>query len=343
MTSPAADLLEHLLSPLAPWLDAAATQDVAINRPGEVWVYQGGSWHRHHVPELDFDTLEELTILAGALRRQEVGTHSPILDTELPGRERFHASLFPTVDAGTISITIRKPGREISPAARIYDRYVVDGWNQTQERRSVPHADELLPLYDAGDAVEFLCRAVRCRQNILLVGATGAGKTELLRTLCAEIDHGKRIVTIEDAAELVLNQPNQVRMLFRRDDLAKNVIDAEILIQAGMRMRPDVMIIGEMRGKEAFIFVRDVAPSHPGSLSSVHAHDTVSGLARVFNLCKAAPGASMDDRTLAALVVAAIDVVVPLRQEAGRFQFGHVWYVGDARRRGETAMDLFTS
>jgi type IV secretion system protein VirB11 len=337
--SAAAPLLRHFLAPLDEWLSDPATEEVAINRPAEAWVRARGAWSNHSVP-LDLQDCESIAVLAGALRRQEVGPGAPILDTELMGGERLHAQVFPTVPAGTVSLTFRKPGAAVAPIAAMPERYRIGtDWNRL-EQGSKAAAAGLLSLYDAGDLVAFLVGCVRARQNIVFVGRVGSGKTSLLKTLVAEIDPAERVVTVEDALELVVPQPNHVRLLFQRADLDEDRINSEILLQSTLRMRPGRVLLGEIRGPEAWTYVNEVAPAHPGALSSIHGYDAASGFKRLFALCHAAGAAPKDRETLLSLVAGTVDVLVPMSEENGVFSIGRIWFRADAARRGQTAADL---
>lgn len=351
MTSPAEPLIRHYLKILGlqRFLDEPGVEDVAVQEPGAVWV-RSGSWTRYDAPEVDLLTLEELAIVAGSFRRQEHGVHKPILDTDLPalkialhhsngGGPRLNVVGFPHVPSGTLSITIRKHEERIAPLEAITDRYITDSWNRYADRVGADLAS-LVDLYSSGDLVSFIRQSVRSRQNIILAGATGSGKTTLLKSITSEIDHSLRIITIEDALEIVLLQPNNVRLLFKRDDLAEKSINAQILAQAAMRMHPDIVILGEMRGKEAWTFVRDVIPPHPGSVISLHANSPASAFKRIVALCKSDEGAaSFDDRALASLVADVVDVIIPLEQHSnGQFHLKPIWFRGASKNR--SALDL---
>lgn len=201
--SPAAPLLRFLLEPVQAWLADPSTEELCINRPGECWVRQRGVFERFNVP-LDAPALEDIGILAGALRRQDVGTSSPLCATELPGGERLQVCLPPAVPTGTVSLTIRRPGSTVAPLSSVTDRYQYDGWNSWGEGGVVRDFGEALSLFDAGDLEGFLASAVRSRLTILLCGATGSGKTTMSKTLIASIPLAERIITIEDTAELVI-------------------------------------------------------------------------------------------------------------------------------------------
>jgi len=132
VVSEAAPQLRHLLKPILHWLDDPATEEIAINKPGEVFVRQKGIFVRHDLP-FDYDDLEDIAILAGALRRQDVGPRSPLCATELPGGERLQICLPPSVPAGTASLTIRRPGTSVMSASATTPRAGTGG--RTAARR----------------------------------------------------------------------------------------------------------------------------------------------------------------------------------------------------------------
>ena len=195
MAGEAARLLTFLLQPLASWLDDPATEEICINRPGELFVRQRGQFRAETVP-LDYAALEDIATLAGALRKQDVGPRSPLCATELPGGERLQICMPPAVPAGTLSITIRKPGRSVAPLEVLASRYQVASWNNWAGRKQAAMRDyaALLALYDAGDIQTFLDRAVQARLTILLCGATGSGKTTMSKTLISAIPAHERLI-----------------------------------------------------------------------------------------------------------------------------------------------------
>jgi len=338
--SPAAPLLQCLLSPLDPWLQDPATEDIAINRPGEAWIRQRGTWLRDDVA-LDGEALEEIAILAGSLRQQEVGALSPLCATELPDGERLQICLPPAVPQGTVSLTIRKHENRVAPLSKLGSRYRAGDWNRWRNLRASRDMAELTALYDAGDLEGFLAAAVRARLNMLLCGRTGSGKTTLSKSVLAAIDPGERLITIEDTLELTVLQPNQVRLLYSKDRLSGAAVDAEALLQASLRMRPDRVLLQELRDDAAWTYVNEVISGHPGSITTIHGHGASEAFRRLFALAKSSPkGAALQDSTLIGLIAAAIDVIIPLEESGGVFGIGSVWFAADAARRGETAADL---
>ena len=344
MPSEAAPQLRHMLRPILHWLGDPATEEVAINRPGEAFVRQKGVFSRHDL-HLDYDDLEDIAILAGALRRQDVGQRSPLCATELPDGERLQICLPPSVPNGTASLTIRRPGSSVASLASVGSRYVTNRWNRWNDRHvSQDRRDaEVLAHYDAGDIESFLRACVRNRLTMLLCGATGSGKTTMGKTLIAAIPEHERLITIEDTLELVIPHPNHVRLLYSKSGIGLGGVTAEALLQASLRMRPDRILLGEMRDDAAWTYLNEVVSGHPGSISTIHGATPVQGFKKLFSLVKGSEqGAALEDKTLVEMLSAAIDVIVPFHTSGEVYEIGEVWLAADARRRGETVANLLS-
>lgn len=345
MTAAALPLLAHASAPLAGFFSDPATEDVAVNGPATVWVRRRGGWERHAVPELDCQMLEGIAVLAAALRGQDVGWFSPLLATEMPGPNgellRLQVCLPPAVPNGTVSLTWRRPGDDVAPLEDLEKRYRTAGWNRwagRKERRREA-SERVLARFDAGDAAGFLAEGMRAKLNFWMCAATGAGKTTLFKSMLREVDAGERIVTVEDAAELVVPQPNNVRLLHSHGGAGAT---AEDLMVAALRMRPDRIPLQEVRtGDAAWVYLNGIMTGHPGSPTTIHGRNPAEAFRRMFALCKGTPGGgAMDDERLGRMVADAVDCIVPLRNQDGVFSIEEVWYKDDAARRGETAVDL---
>lgn len=340
MTSPAAALLDHLLAPLAEFLDDPATEDIAINAPYCAWVRHSGIWEGVDAA-LTLDDLHAIAILAGSLRRQEIGSSNPLLATEIPGGGRLQACVPPAVPEGTCSLSIRKPGARVAPLSEIGRRYTSDGWQRWRAERASRDMGALLAAYDSGNVETFLYEAVRGRLNILLAGPTGAGKTTLARSMLAALEPGERIITIEDTLELSGLPANNVRLLYSKEALGSANTDAEALLEASLRMRPDRVLLQELRDEAAWVYLNEVSTGHPGSVTTIHGRGAAEAFRRVFALAKGSPkGAALEDATLIDLLSAAIDVIVPLSETGGSFGIGPVWFGADRARHGQSAAGL---
>jgi type IV secretion system protein VirB11 len=342
MLSEAVPQLRYLMAPFAEWLGDPATEEIAVNRPGEAFVRQHGHFERHDL-DLNLDDLEDIAILAGALRKQDVGPRAPLCATELPDGERLQICLPPSVPSGTISLTIRRPGSSVAPLGTVGSRYESGRWNRWMERRAASEARgaTVLTLFDQGDLEGFLRACVVERLTILLCGATGSGKTTMGKTLVSVIDRAERLITIEDTAELVIPHANHVRLLYAKNATGPGSVTPEHLLQASLRMRPDRILLGEMRDDAAWTYLNEVVSGHPGSISTIHGADAPQALKKLFSLVKSSPhGAALEDQTLIDMLATAIDVIIPFANTGSRFEIGEVWLAADAHRRGETVATL---
>jgi pilus assembly protein CpaF len=167
---------------------------------------------------------------------------------------------------------------------------------------------------DLGSVSKQLSRALeiaaRCRLNLIVSGGTGSGKTTLLNALSSMIDHGERIVTIEDAAELQLQQPHVIQLETRPPNLeGKGQITQRDLVRNALRMRPDRIIVGEVRGSEAFDMMQAMNTGHNGSMSTIHANSARDALARIENMILMA-NVNLPTRAIRGQITSAVDLIV---------------------------------
>jgi type IV secretion system protein VirB11 len=342
MAGEAALQLNYLMRPLAPWLDDPSTEEICINKPGELFVRQRGVFTAHGIP-LDYFDLEDIATLAGALRKQDVGNRNPLCATELPGGERLQICMPPAVPAGTLSMTIRKPGSSVASLSSVTGRYTISRWNKWDGRKETELRDygELLALYDAGDLEGFLEKAVKAKLTILLCGATGSGKTTMSKTLISSIPADERIITIEDTLELIIPQPNHVRLLYSKDNIGQSRVTAELLLQASLRMKPDRILLQELRDDAAWTYINEVVAGHPGSITTIHGTNPEQAFKRLFALIKGSPqGGQWDDDTLINFLTAAVDLIIPFYNYGPSYEIREVWFGPDAARRNESAANL---
>jgi pilus assembly protein CpaF len=249
------------LGPLEPLLADPAVEEVMVNGPGEVYVERHGKICRAGVR---FESESELThaierILAPLGRR--VDEASPLCDARLQDGSRVNVVIPPLSLSGPC-LTIRR------------------------FRREGLSLDDLVGLGTvSADAAELLARCVAARASILVSGGTGSGKTTTLNALSGAIPEGERIVTIEDAAELRLRQDHVVRLESRPASLeGRGEVTIRTLVRNALRMRPDRIVVGEVRGGEALDLLQALNTGHEGSLSTVHANSSRDALARLETL-----------------------------------------------------------
>jgi type IV secretion system protein VirB11 len=171
----------------------------------------------------------------------------------------------------------------------------------------------LSALLDSGDSLGALREAVRRRKTIVISGGTGSGKTTLLNALVKEIDPSERLVAIEDAAEIRLDHPNSVGLIAVRGEMGEARVDADALLTAALRLRPDRILLGELRGSEAFAFLRAVNSGHPGSITTIHA-DSPAGALDQIGLLALTSGLDLGWDRIQAYVTRVIDLVVQIER-----------------------------
>lgn len=317
-------VLEHYLAPLRRRLEPADVTELVVNRPGEfaVETLQGWAWFED--PELTEAALKPLAIAAAAVTAQDVTREAPICSTVLPSGERCQIVLPPASEH--ISITLRKPSERVMAMADFTAAGLFDAVSVVRANLR-PEETALLALRDAGDWPTFFAAAVKARKNILISGATGSGKTTFAKGLIQLIPGDERLITIEDARELVLPHRNVVNLVYAKDGQGLARVGAKELLESALRMRPDRILLQELRDGTAFYYLRNVNSGHPGSITTIHADSADLAFEQLTLLVKESEGgrdlARDDIRSLLHLLV---DVVVQMKRENGRFRITEVWY-----------------
>ena len=273
MSRPGERTLRLMLAPISGFLAADDVTEVVIQRPGEVGVERRGQWSWHVLPELDFDRLDGIATLCAAMSQQDVGPDRPLCASVLPDGQRVQICRPPAVAAGTISLTIRRPSSFTPNLGMLAAGGLFTGTDVAQFRAHPWDAD-LVELHRARDWTRFFPMAVRARKTVVVTGDTGSGKTTVAKALIQEIPLDERLVTIEDTAEFIgLPQRNLVSLFYSKGDQGLARTRAEDLIEAALRMRPDRVLMQEVRDGAAFVFIRSIAAGHPGSITTCHARN----------------------------------------------------------------------
>jgi type IV secretion system protein VirB11 len=291
--------------------------DIYVNRPGEIWIETlGGATERHNAPALDRATLDRLSRQIAALSHQGISREHPLLSATLPDGARVQV-VAPPATRGDLALAIRK---HVSPDLSLSD-YVSAGSFAETKRGDVggraPIDVELARMLDAGDIAGMLATAVKARKNILVSGGTSTGKTTFLNALIREIPPHERLILIEDTPELHLGHANAVGLLAARSALGEAQVTADSLLAASLRMRPDRIIVGELRGPEAYTFLRAVNTGHPGSMTTVHADSAERAIEQIA-LLVLQTGTRLGREDVHHYVRSTVDVFVQLARTGGR-------------------------
>lgn len=317
-------VLLHYLAPLQQCLEPDDVTELVINRPGELAIERAGGWEWRDAPELTETWLATLAKAAAAYTAQDVTDETPICSTVLPRGERCQIVLPPAAER--LSLTLRKP----SAVSLDLDAFARGGLFDTVALATNDlSTDEaaLMRLRDSGDWPGFFRLAVESRRNLLISGATGSGKTTFAKGLVQLIPPQERLLTIEDARELVVPHRNAVHLLYAKDGQGLAKVGPKQLLESALRMRPDRILLQELRDGTAFFYLRNVNTGHPGSITTIHADSAVLAFEQLTLLVKESEGGrdlARDD--IRALLHLLVDVVVQMRRVDGRFRMTEVWY-----------------
>jgi type IV secretion system protein VirB11 len=315
----------YLRSFLAPLADALAREDVTdifINRPGEIWLETlGGGLERQDHPKLDELTLARLARQIAALTHQGISREHPLLSATLPDGSRIQV-VSPPATRGPLVLAIRK---HIAPKMALADYLAAGAFANASfaPLRQPGMVSGNKDVRDPQHAAALLAEAVRERKNILVSGGTSTGKTTFLNALLAEVPRDERLIIIEDTPELSAPHENQVGLIAVRGGMGEAKVSADDLVGASLRMRPDRIILGELRGIEALAFLRAVNSGHPGSMTTIHADSPESAMDQLALLVLQA-GTKLGRADVREYVNQTIDVYVQLGRRAGRRQVERV-------------------
>src|SRR6195256_1198202 len=274
------------LGPLEPLLKDHSVSDVLVNRYDRVYIERAGKLELTGLSFKDSGHLMQIIERIVSRVGRRVDESSPMVDARLPDGSRVNAIIPPLAIDGPC-LSIRRFGREPVTA-----RNMIENHSLTEAM------------------LELLSAMVKGRLNILISGGTGAGKTTLLNVLSGYIPNSDRIVTIEDAAELQLKQEHVVRLETRPPNIeGKGSVRQRQLVINSLRMRPDRIVVGEVRGEEAFDMLQAMNTGHEGSLTTVHANSPRDALARIENMVSMA-NLNIPERAVRHQIVSAIHAVI---------------------------------
>lgn len=301
--------------------------EICINRPSELFLETRTGWQNERAPYADFEWCRRFAKLVANFSRQRVDETSPLLSASLPSGERVQIALPPATTRDCIAVNIRRPCSEVWSVGELARRGI---FRETRDMGVGPEAVELeLQGLLAERSYEgFMRLAVRSRRNILVSGPTGSGKTTWTKALIREIPSYERLITIEDAPELVLDShPNHVRLFYSKDDQGLARVSPKQLLEATLRMKPDRILLAELRAEEAFDYLRNVNSGHPGSITSVHASSARLAFEQLMLLIKQSEGGrQLARRDIQNLLRRLIDVVIQCGVDGHRRYIKEIWF-----------------
>lgn len=329
------------LRPIAQFLEDETVTEIVVNRAGEIRLERRGGWETIQCETVSYQWCDGLAMLLRNQANQDLTEDWPLLGAKLPGGLRVQIVIPPAIEAGKISFTIRRPIGKVLSMRQIVDggAFAVTRCEQSlllaaDERvrieAALPDSERgLLELFRRRDWNTFFAAAVLTRKNIVSSGATGSGKTTLGNALATLIPADERIITIEDVAEMRLPHSNQVNLFYAKGRNGVSKLKARDLLEATLRMRPDRVLLAELRGDETFFFIQNVLNSgHPGTITTVHATRAKLAFRRLALLIKASQeGAGLDLADITDNLYTLVDIVVQMiRLPSGERVASEVYY-----------------
>jgi type IV secretion system protein VirB11 len=324
--------LETFLLPFNAFFQEDGVAEISVNKPGEAWVEKHGDMRLEQLPQLDLDHLLSLGRLIAQSTDQKIGEATPLLSATLPNGYRVQIVFPPACESGTVAMSIRK-GSTLNLDLDGYEK--LGAFSQTSSKEiDDPNNAELNKLLKAGKIKDFLKLAVKSKKNIIISGGTSTGKTTFTNAALLEIPKDERLITCEDAREINLPaHKNSVHLLASKGGQGIAKVTIQDLIEACLRLRPDRIIVGELRGAEAFSFLRAINTGHPGSISTLHADAPAMAIEQL-KLMVMQAGLGMPPSEIKNYILSVIDVVVQLKRGSGGVRFvSEVYFRHDPNRQ----------
>ena len=294
--------LDAYLKPFAEWLERDTVTEILVNKPGEIWIEDAAHPGMQKIlrREIDDRLVQRLAEQVARVSHQGINREHPLLGATLPDGARVQFC-GPPAARKHWTMAIRRHRRLDLPL----DAYDAGPLSAPQE------ADMPAPQ---AEPIAFLRQAVRQRRTILISGGTSTGKTTFLNAMLGEIPRRERVILVEDTPELKLPGENGVGLVAVKGELGEAKVTANELLQAALRLRPDRIVLGELRGGESVSFLRAINTGHPGSFSTIHAN-SLRGALEQLSLMVMQTGIGLTRADTIAYAASVIDVVVQLGRD----------------------------
>ena len=300
--------LDAYLAPFRQWLGRDTVTEILVNRPGEIWVEDAAhpGMQCIEAPEIDDRLIQRLAEQVARISHQGINREHPLLGATLPAEGSGGARVQfcgPPATRKHWAMAIRRH-RRLDLPLDAYD----SGPLRPREEAEMPDPVE--------QPIAFLRAAIKARKTILISGGTSTGKTTFLNAMLGEIPREERVVLVEDTPELKLPGANGVGLVAVKGELGEAKVGANELLQSALRLRPDRIVLGELRGQESVSFLRAINTGHPGSFSTIHAN-SLRGALEQLALMVMQTGIGLTREDTIAYAANVIDVIVQLDRSHG--------------------------
>jgi type IV secretion system protein VirB11 len=312
--------LNNALKPLIPFLSKENVTEICINQSEEIYLEQNRIFKKILVPELSLSHLEMFSDLVAEFNEQSLSRESPILSGNLPGGERIQIVRTPACEKGKIVMAIRRPNTQ---------DFTLDDYNKMRaferdtQYRQIDINTKLKALLQERHYQEFISLAIKSKKNILISGGTGTGKTTFLNACLKYIPEAERLITLEDAREVKVIQPNTVHLIVPSKEQGVANVTVERLFESCLRLRPDRIFLSEIRGGEVFAFLEAINSGHPGSLSTIHADSCSAAFEQIYRKMRRY-GDKSERQDVMNYLHSIIDIVIQLKRCSSALRYMYV-------------------
>ncbi|MEA3643425.1 MAG: P-type DNA transfer ATPase VirB11 [Lamprobacter sp.] len=315
-------LLHDILGPIRPILARDDVTDLCINGPGTLFIEGAQGWEQIPANNLNAAWLQGFAKAVASYMSASISERSPILSGHLPTGERIQIVLPPAAEEP--SITIRRPSHVTFSLDQLAEKGAFDlvvpahSEQEAVGKEEVQSVRARLAGWSAADQASvpsILREIVAHRLNVIISGATGSGKTTLSKAMIAEIPHDERLIAIEDAKELQFPQANTVRLFFSRDGAGISPVTVKDLLVSCLRMKPDRIMLAELRDDETYFYLRNVGSGHPGSITTVHANSAAAVEQLMLMVRQSSAGAGLTREDIRGLVFNLVDVIIQMERK----------------------------
>lgn len=319
------EALNVYLKPIMVLLSKDGVNEISVNEPNEAWVERRGDMFRVNLPGYDSKHLKSLARLIAESTDQKISEETPLLSATLPEGQRVQVVFPPACENHTVILSIRKKS-ELAWTLEDYEK--MGAFDNTKTEKIIDENNIILSrLLKANRLKDFLYQSILVKKNIIISGGTSTGKTTFTNACLRAIPRIERLISVEDAREIDLeNHPNKVHLLASKGGQGLAKVTTQDLIETCLRLRPDRIIVGELRGSEAFSFLRAINTGHPGSISTLHA-DTPEMAIQQLKLMVMQAGLGMPPDDILSYIKNVVDIVVQLKRgEKGRRYISQIYF-----------------
>jgi type IV secretion system protein VirB11 len=319
------EALEVFLKPIKLILSKSGIAEISINNPNEAWVERNGDMFRVDMIGYDLKHLKSLARLIAQATDQKISEETPLLSATLPGGFRVQIVMPPATENTTVIYSIRKPS-ELNWTLEDYEKM---GCFESTSAQIIKDESAIVlsKLLKSGLVKQFLYKSIFSKKNIIISGGTSTGKTTFTNACLRAIPKIERLISVEDAREIDLSlHKNRVHLLASKGGQGRANVTTQDLIEACLRLRPERIIVGELRGAEAFAFLRAINTGHPGSISTLHADTPMMALQQL-KLMVMQAGLGMPPDDIYNYIRNVVDIVVQLKRGAkGKRYISEIYY-----------------